>query len=125
MGKPLPFRDGVFSVMTSVAAVHYLTMPSGSEKLPEERLKCLYSEIKRVCGTPITICLSFFPLKKQEFFVSYAILKAAIDSGFSAAIVLDQPHNTDSVRWFIWGSTVPSTKNCPTCPVLIQCVPEN
>ena len=28
MGKPLPFRKGVFSTVISVAAVHYLTLES-------------------------------------------------------------------------------------------------
>jgi hypothetical protein len=119
MGKPLPFRNGVFSCLTSVAAIHYLTMPSGGEKLPEDRLGTLFNEVKRVSGSPLTVCLHFCPLKKQELKVSHSIWKAGIKAGFSSVILVDQPHSTDSIRWFMWSSSVASTKMCPSCPVLL------
>ena len=62
MGKPLPFRSDVFHSMTSVAAVHYLTVVSSVGELPESRLNCLFTELKRT-NIAQTICLHFCPLK--------------------------------------------------------------
>jgi 18S rRNA (guanine1575-N7)-methyltransferase len=102
ISKPLPFRDGAFAAALSVSTVQHLCKPGADGCTPSERLRCLFGEVVRALepGRAVgrSVAVQFHVDGSAD---ARLIRDAARDAGLACDLVVDQPYQSVSRRWFL------------------------
>ena len=107
IGQGMPFRPGTLDGAISISAVQWLCNADKTCNHPRLRLKAFFGTLYKSLARGARAVLQIYPENAAQLEM---ISSAALKSGFSGGVVVDYPHSTRAMKYFlVLGCGPPST----------------
>lgn len=98
IGQGMPFRPGTLDGAISISAVQWLCNADKTCNYPRLRLKAFFGTLYKSLARGARAVLQIYPENAAQLEM---ISSAALKSGFSGGVVVDYPHSTRAMKYFL------------------------